>query len=196
MEDNLKNVQQDADKIELKKLREKDEQGMLFFNTEALLPRPSLKQDLEKHQLQNGLEFTIREVKDLISDMARDYEPMFPNRIPFFKLMYQLLKWDNLNPNSFIKPPVVAIYIKKYIYARFDKDILPTLLKKDNPFVNGYIKKFKLFQFLNDDGLLLLESYIKEAIEVMKDSNDWYDFELKYTAKYKLSVQLKIVASN
>jgi hypothetical protein len=70
---------------------------------------------------------------------------------------------------------------------------LPTLLKKENPIISGYIKKYKLFQFLNDEGLLFLERYINQAIEVMKESEDWYDFELKYTSRYNLSVQLKLL---
>ena len=73
---------------------------------------------------------------------------------------------------------------------------LLSLLKKENPIIEGYIKKYKLFQFLNDNGLFLLEEYIKEAIHVMQECLDsgknWHDFELKYATKYKLSVQLKI----
>lgn len=178
---------------ELKKILDKDEQSRLLFNTEALIPHRPYSVEQEIHQLQNGRQFTIKEVKEVISDMTREYSPMFPNSKPFFKLMYKLCGWDHLNPNEFIKPPVVSIYIKKYIYARFTNEVLPTLLAKDNPLVSGYIKKYKLFQFLNDDGLMLLEQYIQEAITVMEDAKDWYDFELKYTGLYNLSVQLKLV---
>ncbi|MFC6100319.1 P63C domain-containing protein [Olivibacter domesticus] len=186
---------QEAPDKELKKVRDKDEQSLLLFNTEALISHRPDNVEEEIHQLQNGRQFTIKEVKDIISDMAREYSPMFPNSKPFFKLMYKLSGWNHLNPNDFIKPPVVATYIKKYIYARFKKDVLPILLAKDNPLVSGYVRKYKLFQFLNDEGLLLLEQYIQEAIDVMQDAKDWYDFELQYTAKYELSVQLKCLAN-
>lgn len=56
----------------------------------------------------------------------------------------------------------------------------------------GYIKKCKLFQFLNDEGITLLNGYIDDAIEVMKISKDWDDFETKYTKIYPISVQLKL----
>ena len=106
--------------------------------------------------------------------------------------MYKLNGWDHLNPKDFIKPPCVALWIKQYIYGRFEKEVLPTLLQKDNPFIEGDMRKYKLFQFFNDEGIILLEGYIQDAINVMETSKDWYDFELKYTAVYKLSVQLKM----
>jgi len=179
--------------IEVQKIREQQERQALLFGADALLPQKQFDRELEKHQLRNGLEFTIKEVKDLIIEMAGEYSPMFTNKKPFFKLMYKLHGWDKLDPTEFIKPPCVALYIKKYVYARFPKDILPTLLAKENPLINGYVRKYKLFQFLNDSGLVLLEGYIQDAIDVMKKSKTWYDFELKYTKKYKLSVQLKCI---
>ncbi|MBB2145751.1 hypothetical protein GM921_09655 [Pedobacter sp. LMG 31464] len=178
---------------ELKRTLDREEQQRLLFGADALLPQKSFDIELEKHQLRSGLEFTIREVKDVISELAGAYYPMFPNSIPFFKLMFKLCGWDNLDANAFIKPPVVAIYIKKYIYARFAQEVLPTLLLKENPLVSGYIKKYKLFQFLNADGLRLLETYIQQAIAMMQESKDWYDFELKYTKEYNLPMQLKCV---
>ncbi len=117
---------------------------------------------------------------------------MFPNRKPFFSLMYKLNQWHDINPNDFNKPPVCALWIKQFIYARFDKDVLPTLLKIENPVLYGHVKKYKLFQFLNDEGLLLMENFINQAIAVMKECKTWYEFELKYTAKYDLNVQLKM----
>jgi hypothetical protein len=188
----IKKHQNKAVDIEQKKLLEQQERQELVFGADALLPKKSVDKELEIFQLRGGLEFTIKGVKDIISELARPYFPMFPNSKPFFKLMYKLNGWDNLNPNDFIKPPCIALWIKQYIYGRFSKEVLPTLLQKDNPFLDGYIKRYKLFQFLNDEGLLLLEGYIKDAIKVMETAKDWYDFELKYTALYKLSVQLKI----
>ncbi|MCR9228831.1 MAG: P63C domain-containing protein [Flavobacteriaceae bacterium] len=189
--ENYQNV--DIDARELKRIRDIEERQALLFKTEALLPQTSVDKELEKFQLRNGKVSSLREVKDLIRDMAREYKPMFPNEKPFFSLMYKLNGWDDLNPNDFIKPPCCALYIKQYIYGRFDREILPSLLAKENPLISGYVKKYKLFQFLNDQGLLLLEGYIEDAIKVMRESKDWYDFELKYTSLYNLSVQLKLM---
>src|ERR1035437_5991421 len=180
---------------EQKLVKQKESQG-LIVNADTLLPKKSVDKELEIFQLRSGIEFSIKGINDLISEIARPYFPMFPNSKPFFKLMYKLNRWDNLNPNDFIKPPCVALWIKQYVYARFSKEVLPTLMQKDNPLVDGYIKKYKLFQFLNDEGLLLLEGYIQDAINVMETASSWYDFELKYTAIYRLSVQLKIFSTN
>lgn len=182
----------DISQDELKNIRNKNEIQSLLFQTEARLPSKDTDKELEKFQLRNGAVTSIKEVKDLINNAARDYQAMFPNNKPFFSLMFKLNGWDDLNPNAFIKPPVCAIWIRQYIYGRFDREILPTLLAKENPLILGYIKKYKLFQFLNHEGLFLLEGYIQDAIDVMKISKDWEDFELKYTKLYNLSVQLKL----
>ncbi|WP_111682484.1 P63C domain-containing protein [Winogradskyella tangerina] len=190
-EKKLKNVIQ-ANTKELKELQRKEEIQTLLFRTESLRPQKDYDKELEKIQLRNGTTTSLKEIKDLINDIPREHESMFPNEKPFFSLMFYLNEWNDLNPHNFIKPPICAKWIKQYIYGRFDREVLPTLLKKENPIIAGYIKKYKLFQFLNDDGLMLLEGYINDAIEVMKISKNWYDFELKYTKLYTLSVQLKL----
>jgi hypothetical protein len=181
-------------KSEIQKIHEKQERAELLFNTEALIKKPDADRELEKYELRNGTSFTIKDVKDLISAMAADYFPMFPNSNPFFSLVFRLNGWKG-DPKAFVKPPACALYIKKYIYARFEGDILPYLLKMDNPLVHGYVRKYKLFQFLNDEGRKMMAGYIQDAIDVMEDpdTKSWYDFELKYTRKYKLSVQLQCV---
>lgn len=184
----------DAISIEDKELARQIEKQSLLFDTDALLPKPkSDETEFEKYYIY-GKEYSISELKAMVEPEPRAYSPMFPNKIPFYKLMYKLLEWDKLNPNKFQKPPIVAFYTKIYIYARFDKDILPSLLIKTNPIIKGHIRKYKLFQYLNDDGLVLLEQYIKEAIKIMEISDNWHDFELKYTKIYNLSVQLKMQA--
>jgi hypothetical protein len=177
---------------ELEGLRKKAEIQALLFETESLIPVKDNDKELEKFQLRNGTITSIKEVKDIIRNMARDYNPMFPNKKPFFTLMFNLNGWTDLNPYNFVKPPICAVWIKQYVYGRFDRAVLPTLLAKENPLIAGYVKKYKLFQFLNDEGLLLLEEYIQDVIDVMKISKDWNDFEEKYVKLYDLSVQLKL----
>lgn len=176
-----------------KKLTKQEEQQQLLFKADALLPEKSFVIELEKYQLQNGLEFTLKEVNDLVISHPRDYYPMFPNKKPFFSLMYKLCGWKHLDPKRFIKPRVVSVYIRKYIYSRFHKDLLPTLLNIENPIIIRYIKKYKLFQFLNDEGIEFMETIIQQAIDVMEVSKDWYDFELKYTKLYNLPVQMRLL---
>ncbi|RWY57538.1 P63C domain-containing protein [Mucilaginibacter gilvus] len=187
---NLQNGQVDK---ELKKIFDRQEQQDLLFKSNELLPKKNFDIELEQHQLRSGLKFTIKEIKDLVKSQAREYEAMFPNTNPFFKRMYKLRKWDKLDPNSFIKPPVVALDIKRYIYSRYGSDAVPTLLAIENPILSGHIKKFKLFQFFTDEGIEMLAGIIQDANDVMNVSKDWYDFELKYTKLYNLPVQLKLL---
>lgn len=173
-------------------LRNQQERLDLLFKADELLPKKSIDKELEKFQLYSGKEVSLHEISMILSEAAQEYSPMFPNNKPFFKLMYGLLGWDHLDPNKFQKPPCVALYIKQYIYARFDRRILPTLLRKENPYVSGHIRKYKLFQFLNKEGQKMMERFIEEAMSVMRESKNWRDFELKYSKKFYLSIQLKL----
>jgi hypothetical protein len=179
----------------LKEILKQQEQQELQFGADSLLPQRPLDKKLEIHSLSSGKLFTIKGIEDLITSAANEYFPMFPNSNPFFKTMFKLCGWNDLNPNDFVKPHIVAYYIKKYIYGRFDREVLPTLMKKDNPLVKWHIRKYKLSQFLKEEGLILMEGYIQDANRVMEVSKDWYDFELRYTSEFKLSVQLKITSS-
>lgn len=176
---------------ELKKILERQEQQELLFAPEVLLPQRSRAEQLEKEILFNHKGLPLIDMRVIINNLPVPCEPMFPRSKPFFKLMFKLRRWDKLDPDSFIKPPCVATDIKQYIYARFNSGVLPTLLAKENPITMGYIKKYKLYWFFDKDGLIMLEQVIQQAIDVMKISKDWYDFELKYTKLYKLSIQLK-----
>ncbi len=154
------------------------------------MPQMPVDKELEIIELRNNTKVTLKQVKDLLGEAVADYLPVFPNTNPFFKLMFKLNKWDG-DPTAFVKPVPCAIYIKRYIYGRFDPELLPTLLKQTNPLISGHIRKYKLFQFLNEDGRALLETYVDDAVNVMKDSINWFDFEDKYTKKYNLIVQLR-----
>ncbi len=196
-EDETINKKDELSDIE-KELLKQDEQQMLFEKTESFLPEYIEDKELEIHVLTNGTEFSRRSIKELVQNAAGEYFPMFPNNKPFFKLMYKLNRWVNLNPNNFIKPPVVALWIKLYVYGRFEKWVLDELLAKENPIIRDYIRQYKLFQFLDERGQMLMEGYIQDAIDVMEEvsqrSGNWHDFEKAYCKKYKLAVQLKVFA--
>lgn len=62
-----------------------------------------------------------------------------------------------------------------------------------NPLISGHIRKYKLSQFLNAEGKEKMKGFIEDANTVMKECTTWYEFELKYTKKYNLPVQLKFM---
>lgn len=169
---------------------------LLISLTEEKVNKKGTDEQLERrHQiieLMSGKLVDLTKLTDLLNAAPGTYEPMFQNAKPFFKLMYKLNGWNHLNPNDFIKPPCVSLWIKKYVYARFGSDVLPSLLGRENPILFGYVRRYKLFQYFNESGRILLEEVIDQMIEVMKVSKDWYDFELRYTKLYRLPVQLKL----
>lgn len=139
----------------------------------------------EKIKFIGGAEISIREIKDFIATNALPYVPKFPNSNPFFSEMYRLNKWDDLDPDEWIKPLQVPNWINEIIYGRFSKEILPSL-QILNPYLPGMcVRGYKNFQFLNENGQKLLEQYRDECVEVMKTCTTWHEFRLKYSQLYK-----------
>jgi len=42
-------------------------------------------------------------------------------------------------------------------YGTISQELLPKLQENDNSFISGYVRKYNLVQFLNEEGLRLLE---------------------------------------
>ena len=161
---------------------------MLFKANELLPARPaSIKK--EQADLANGFAgWSPSEIKAVLRKNPRNVEPMFPYRIPFFKLIFKLMGWHDKDYRKFIKPPFVGRIIRRFVYQRFPENVLTTLLELPNPALYSYVKRFKLYQFLSDEGLLMLEGFIWDAIRVMEVSSDWAEFEKTYCTLYNLAV--------
>lgn len=176
------------EKSEIQRIQEQQEQLSLFRNADALLPDRSSIIKREQFELENGFVGTVDDLMAMLHKKPRNIDPMFPYKIPFFKLIFKLNGWHNRSYTEFIKPPIVGRIIRQFIYKRFPENILPTLLELPNPILFGYVKKYKLYQYLTDDGLRMLEKFISDAIEVMKVSSDWRAFETTYCELYDLEV--------
>jgi len=74
---------------------------------------------------------------------------------------------------------------------RFTKEGL-LKLQGLNPYVHMFARSFKHFQFLSDEGKVMLDQFIEEATECMKECTTWYEFRLKYGVKYHLNVQMRL----
>jgi len=150
-----------------------------------------LDRESERIQLISGEYTSIYERRQrlrVISSMKREYEKRFPQE--YFDQIFRLHGWP-LPKNKSHRPAIIGRYTNQIIYGRFDRDILPTL-QILNPYIEFGIRKDKHFQWLNDRGLLELDKYIKESVDMMRKSNDWYEFRFEYAKKFGLSWQLKM----
>ncbi len=139
------------------------------------------KRDNEKIQFIGGMNLTIKEVGKVTCTIAAPYEPLFPNEVPFFKQMYKLLGWTDMDPNSYFKPSIVGYYVLVLIYRRFDKDVLQELRASAIP---GGVRLYKFFQFLNEEGQQKVIQHRDEALELMNECESWLEFRKKFANKY------------
>lgn len=165
--------------------------GLTESLSQAELSDYVLDRESERIQLLSG-EYTSmherRKSLKVIASMKREYAKRFPQE--YFDQIFRLHGWP-LADNKSHRPSIIGRYTNEIIYGRFDRDILPTL-QILNPYIEFGIRKYKHFQWLNDEGLEKLDQYIREAISAMKDSDDWYKFRLSYATKFNLNWQLKM----
>lgn len=142
------------------------------------------KRESEKEKIKfflKGREISLREIKELIVANALPYSPKFPNEVPFYKEIFRLYSWDDKNPNDYIKPASVAKLTNRIIYGRFPKDVLPSLQILNGYLPGSWIRGYKNFQFLNEDGQKLVVKFRDEAIKIMETCNTMHEFRIKFS---------------
>jgi len=154
-----------------------------------------LDRENEKIKLLGGAEISIGEIKAFVTAQRQPWEAKFPNDVPFFKEIFRLNKWDNLNPNKYIKPPIVGTWINEIIYGRYSKDVLPAI-QVLNPYIAYGIKLHKNFQYLTEEGQLQLEGFRDDAIRIMKTCETWYEFRVKLFNEFRIPYQKSLFENN
>ncbi|WP_312339506.1 P63C domain-containing protein [Sphingobacterium sp.] len=101
----------------------------------------------------------------------------------FFDALAELAKWTDEQKKSFHKPQVAPRIINNYIYSRFPPEVLSHILEK-NPYVKWCLREHKHYLFLGEDGILMLEKFIDDAVTVMKECTTVYEFEKLYSMRF------------
>lgn len=177
-------------------LSKEDLQELIFDLTEAPVKEKfsdfNLDRENEKILLTGGKEILLSEIRDNLDKFIIAYASTYVKRFPqsFYDEIYRLNNWP-IPKNKTLRKYVVGKYTNELIYMRFTNDGL-LKLQRMNPYVQLFTRAFKHFQFLNDDAKIMLDQFIYEATECMKECTTWYEFRLKYGLKYGLNVQLRM----
>lgn len=126
-------------------------------------------------------------LQKVIAKALKEYAPRVPQE--YYRQIFRLNNWTIPEGKIKEKPSIVGRFTNEIIYDRYNKSVLPEL-KRLNPYITLGMRNFKHFQWLTEEGQSLYDDYIKDAISVMIDSTDWYDFRVKHSAKFGVSFQL------
>lgn len=169
----------------------------LLFRTESLIEDKGSDESLdlqnEKIKLISGREITISGIKKYVNDLKRPYEPTFPQE--FFNEYFRLNGLPIEEAQKFRKPREVALAINEIIYGRFPREVLP-IIQYRNPFITRVMRGHKNFEFLTDEAYEMLLGFIGDAIRVMKTSQSWHEFKVKYSNLFGLPFQTSLFDSN
>lgn len=194
MKDEKKVSEQD---LEAKKLLELEErkalQLLLIQGPENLLVNrfsdKSLDEKNLKFELLNGKKTSLYEEKQLlkkiISELPKNYEPKYAT---FFPALGRLLNWSPEILKSYHKPPIAAKTINEVIYDRFPKEVVEHIHAK-NPYYKWCFREYKNYFFLGEDGIIMLERFIEDAVILMNDCSTLYEFRVKHATKFGTGFQ-------
>lgn len=121
----------------------------------------------------------------MVANALKEYSPRVPQE--YYRQMFRLNNWPAPEEGKIKeKPSAAGRYTNEIIYARYNKSVLPEL-RKLNPYIIRGKRSFKHFQWLTEQGQSLFDTYIQDAISVMKESSDWYDFRIKHATKFGIT---------
>jgi hypothetical protein len=151
--------------------------------------RNKIRRESEIFELQNGLKTTIKLEREKIRRVTEEFpQPHGPKFKAFFPALGKIDNWTEEQMKSYHKPHIAPKLIRECIYQRFPSDVRLHLELK-NPYIKWCLRKFKHYLFLNEEGILLLEKFIDQAVTIMKDTSTVYEFKKKYAEQYGTGFQ-------
>lgn len=159
-----------------------DDKAELFYQSK-------LKRERETIELMGGRKTSLHEEQTrkakLIESIPQNYGPKYSQ---FFSELGRLAKWTDEEIKRFAKPQIAPKFINKYIYARFPPDVVNHILE-NNPYIKWWVRQHKHYLFLGEDGILMLEKFIDDAVTVMRESSTVYEFEKEYSRRFGIGFQ-------
>ncbi len=146
----------------------------------------------ERILLEGGETTSIDDYEKFISSHKQPPCTHFGYEKPFFSGIFILNKWPMEKVKEYHKREEVPSWINRLIYGRFPNGVLQ-YLKKRTPILFAYIREDKLFRYLSEEGQEKLDDFIDDMCEMMKEYDNWYDFEKAYCEKYRLPYQPRLI---
>jgi hypothetical protein len=172
---------------QLKKQQEADSlREQLVTGPDLLIERKGSDKSLdlrnEKIELISGEILDLKKLWHYIDGKINEYEKRFSQ--DYYKEIFRLNGWP-IPENGIIskKPNIVALFTIDYIYGRYPKEILPAI-EKNNKYSQIGTRLYKHFQFLTPEGVILLEKFIAESVDIMKRCKFWDEFVAEHAKAY------------
>lgn len=184
----------------LNKIQQADErQSILSFVTKQADDKATLEFEQQKEarerelfELMGGGTTSIYNQNKIISELPVNHDPKFTG---FFTSLARIANWTEEELRSYQKPAIAAKIINETIYSRFGKDIFQFIQEK-NPYVSFCIRRHKHYKFLVEKGIVLLEQFVSQSIQVMDESSSVHEYRVKMFTQYNVPYQMNIFERN
>lgn len=157
-------------------LTREEELAEMYAASQANIDSAGLDANLDKENEKRFLaEFRLNNPRlaRYIGEL-RSYVKKFP--VEFYYQIYRLHGWATNPENLRKRPGIVGGITLKLIYDRFPKGTTEEILFRNPRTMSGDLLH-KCFQFLTEEGTVMLEQFIQEAITLMQGCSNWSQFE-------------------
>lgn len=135
-------------------------------------------------RLQNGQAFSL---ESYIAENLVEYKSRFPKE--YYRLIAKLHGLDSSVMDPYKKPECAAEFTIVFIYGRFSILVLRELRRKSPWTEIPGVRANKLFQYLTTIASEMLDLYIEQALELMRETNTFQEFKLAFSKKFGIRVQ-------
>ncbi|TWJ01587.1 P63C domain-containing protein [Mucilaginibacter frigoritolerans] len=154
--------------------------------TESLTKKQASRKKKNRHEIVNLISGKQIDLVVLASEIQK-HPSQFS--LEYYTPVFKILNLTG-DPAAWIKDKKVADFTVENIYSRYEKNVLPTIQAK-NKYVGYCVREHKYYQYFTQEGIDMLQVFIRQAIETIEESTSHYDFKKRMFAKYKVPYQIE-----
>lgn len=143
----------------------------IFEETKSLTEKQVSNKNKNKPEIINLISGKQLNLSVLASEIQK-HPPQFFQE--FYDEIYRVYQLKG-NPKDWRKEKICADLTIQCVYSRFKKDVLPTI-QLQNKYKGYFEREHRYYQFLNADGIIMLQTFINDTLVSLHDSTSEYEF--------------------
>jgi len=125
---------------------------------------------------------------NILAATPQNHPPQFSQEL--YNEIYRVFHISG-DPTMWHKDKRVADFTNEFLYSsRYEETVLPALRAKNKYDPTKYCTRYtKHYQYFTKDGIIRLQIYLSQTMDVLKDCFEEYDFRKKMFEIYKVPLQ-------
>ena len=125
---------------------------------------------------------------NILTSRVQNHPPQFSQEL--YNEIYRVFHISG-DPKQWHKDKRVPDFTNEFLYSsRYEEGVLNALRARNKYDPNQYCTRYnKHYQYFTADGIIRLQLYLSQTMEVLKDCEEEYEFRKKMFEKYNIPLQ-------